>query len=139
MIKKLVIKIFKLNDISDILIKARQFQKKLDDKIWTEKIKNILEKIKMEHKLEIQELESQMTLLKDQLLECKKFEKELNKKDFHVRIQAKDNALIATRIAQKVEDFGMNVMKIVGEMKGVREEAEEHKIKIEQKKYLENN
>jgi hypothetical protein len=131
MMKKLIIKLFRLKDISGLLIEAKKQQQKLDAKFWIERMKDKEEKLKNEHELEIQDYISQIALLDDQIEDFKKREKELDRKDFAVRKQSKENAFIATKIATKVEDFALSVMKIVGEMQGVKNEAQEHKLRIE--------
>jgi len=135
MLKKIIIKIFRLKDISALLIKARLSQKKLDEKYWTERLEEQAEQLNNEHELELQELQSQITLLQDQIADYKKRERELDKKDFYVRTQAKEGALIATRVSSKTAEFGMCIMNLVGEMQGIKDEAEKHKIRVESKKY----
>ncbi len=133
MFKKLIIHLFDLNDIKDMLLKAKNNQKKLDDRYWFEKLQENEERLKREHELEIQEYQAQISMLRDQVNDYKNRERELDKKEFWLKKQTKENSFMATKIASKVEDFGLNVMKIVGEMKGIKQEAEDHKIKIESK------
>jgi hypothetical protein len=40
---------------------------------------------------------------------------------------------MATKIAMKVEEFGLKILDIVGEMKGIKDEAENNKKRIEAK------
>lgn len=133
MFKKLIIHLFDLDDIKDMLLKAKNNQKKLDDRYWSEKLQENEERLKREHELEIQEYQAQISMLQDQVNDYKNRERELDKKEFWLKKQTKENSFMATKIASKVEDFGLNVMKIVGEMKGIKQEAEDHKVKIESK------
>lgn len=133
MFKKLIIHLFDLDDRKDMLLKAKNNQKKFDDRYWSEKLQENEERLKREHELEIQEYQAQISMLQDQVNDYKNRERELDKKEFWLKKQTKENSFMATKIASKVEDFGLNVMKIVGEMKGIKQEAEDHKIKIESK------
>jgi len=133
MFTKLILKIFKLHDISEKLIKAKQQQKRVDDKYWSEKLADFEEKMKREHELEIQEYQAQIEILNQKLKDYKKREKDIDTREYYLRKQANDNTLMATKITSKVEDFGMAIIKIVGEMKGIKKEVEDHKVKIEGK------
>ena len=75
MFTKIILRIFKLNDISEKLIKAKQQQKKVDDKYWSEKLIDLKEKLKREHELEIQEYQAQIEILNQKLKDYKKREK----------------------------------------------------------------
>lgn len=134
MLTKLVIKLFGLTDISDKLIEAKQHQKQIDEKYWKEKLFDLEEKLKRVHALEVQEYKAQLEMKAEQLKEYKKKEKELDRKEYHLKIQARENAHMAFKISSKVEDFGNAVIKIVGEMKGVKKEVEDYKELIENRK-----
>jgi len=133
MFKKFLVSLFSLKDIQDMLLKAKIQQKKLDEHYWKEKLQDIVERLNRERELDVQEFMAQITMLGDQIEDYKKREKELDKKEYNLKKQAKDNSFMATKIALKVEDFGLKILDIVGEMKGIRSEAEEHKLKIENK------
>jgi len=131
MMKRLVIKIFKLDDISDMIYKSKRRQKELDDKFWKEKLQDGLDHLKREQLLELQEKDAQISMLNEQVNEYKKRERDLDKKEYFIKKQSKENSHMATKLNSKIEDFGISIMKIAGEMKGIRAEAEEHKLKIE--------
>lgn len=133
MIKKLVIKLFKLNDLSDILFKAKQQQKTLDEKYWKEKMSDREEHLNRERELELQELYAQISMLEDKLKVYKAREKELDSKEYMIKREAKEQAFMATKIALKVDDFGLKILGIVGEMKGIKDDAELNRKRVEQK------
>jgi hypothetical protein len=133
MFKKLLIKIFRLNDISAMILKAKKKQKQLDEQYWTEKMEDSIEHLKREHSLELQEKDAQISMLEDKIKTYKSLEKELATKEYTLKKEAKENAFMATKIALKVEEFGLRVLDIVGEMNGVKDDAENNRKRIEQK------
>jgi cell shape-determining protein MreC len=116
-----------------MLKKSKERQKKLDEKYWGEKLEDALSHQKREHELEIQEKNAEISMLQDTIKSYKQREKELDTREYMIKKNAKENSFMATKIASKVEDFGIAVLGIVGEMKGVREDAEKNKLRIESK------
>ena len=47
MIKSIVIKVFRLTDITDRILKAKKSQKKMDDEHWQEKLADEIHKIQL--------------------------------------------------------------------------------------------
>jgi hypothetical protein len=132
-LKKFIVKIVGLSDISDMILSSKKKQKQLDERFWTEKIQEIKLHLNREHSLELQEKDAQIIMLEDSIKAYKEREKELNSREYNAKRQAKDNSHMAIKIRSKVEEFGLAVMSIVGEFKGIQEEAESNKLKIEQK------
>jgi hypothetical protein len=133
MMERLFIKLFPQSDISVMLRKSKENQKQLDDKYWKEQLDEALAHRDREHELELQEKDAEISMLKDIIKTYKTREKEFNLREFEIKKNAKENSHTAARIASKVEDFGLAVMNIVGEMKGVREDADKNKTRIENK------
>lgn len=131
--KKLIIKFLKLNDISSMLIKAKTQQKKLDEKYWSEKLRDSDERMKRERDLDSQEFTAQITMLQDQVSDYKKRERELEIREHSVRQQAKENSFLATKMNLKVGDLAKAIIKISEEMVGLKTESEKHSYKIENK------
>jgi len=131
--KLLIIKLFRLTDLTDMLKKSKERQKRLDEKYWKEKLEDALSHQKREHELELQEKNAEISMLQDIIKSYKQREKELDNREYLIKKNAKENSFMATKIASKVEDFGIAVLGIVGEMKGVREDAENNKLRIESK------
>jgi hypothetical protein len=131
--KLLIIKIFGLTDISDKLKKAKENQKKLDEKYWKEQLEETILHLNREHELELQEKDATIAMLEDKVKTYKARETELNNREYTVKKEAKENAFMATSISMKVEDFAMKILDVVGEMKGVKDEAENNRKRIEKK------
>ena len=133
MFKKLIIKLFKLNDISGMILQGKKRQKQLDEKYWKEKIEDITLHLNREHDLELQEKDATISMLEDTIASYKSREKELANREHETKRCSKENSFMASKISSQVDEFGMAIMRIVGNMKGIKEEAEKNKQRIEQK------
>jgi len=133
MIKSIVIKVFRLTDITDRILKAKKSQKKMDDEHWQEKLVDEIHKIQLDHQLEIIELESKISMCNDTIKEYRNREKLLVNQEYENKKFAKENAYTANKISSKLEDFGLEIYKIIGEVKGIRDEADNNKLRIEKK------
>jgi len=131
--KKFMVRILGLSDISDMILSSKKRQKQLDEKYWTEKIQEIKLHLNREHSLELQEKDAQIAMLEDSIRSYKGREKELDSREYNTKRQSKDNSFMATRISSQVEELGLMIMKFVGEMKGIKDDAEFNKLKIESK------
>jgi len=135
-IKKIIIHICKLDSISDMLSVAKENQKKLDEKYWSQKLNHTIEQLKYKHQLEIQEKDAQIAELESIILSLKNKEKELAKQEYFIKKQTLENFYFANKITSKIEDFALSIMSIVGEIKGIKDEAEKNKLKISATKQL---
>jgi hypothetical protein len=138
MIRKKIIKLFKLYDISgealkEYVQKATDRQKKLDEKYWTIKIHEELESLKREHKLDLHEKDSEILELEEKLKDFKKRKKGLDIKEAKIKEQARNNLSVAVRISSKAEDLEFALLNTLGEMRGIKDEAETNKQLVEGK------
>lgn len=136
MIRKKIIKLFKLYDISgealkDYVTKATDRQRKLDEKYWTIKIHEELENLKREHELDLHEKDNEIAVLQEKLRDLKKRKKELDIKEVKIKTQARNNLSVAVRISSKAEDLALALLNTIGEIKGIKDEANTNKQQIE--------
>ena len=137
-IRKTIIKLFKLYNISDEALKdyvskTTERQKRLDEKYWKERINEEIDSIQREHDLELHEKNTEISMLENKLQEFKKVKTEIEKKSYVNKKQARDNLSIAIRMASKTEDVALALLNTLGEIKGIKDEAENNKILIESK------
>ena len=133
-IRKVIIKLFTLDDITDLIISAKQKQKQVDDKHWHDIMQENEKRLQREYSLELQEKDSTISMLEQHIQMFKDKEKEMSKKEFLVRKQVKANYNVAQGIVSQLDEFNKNVAKIYGEIAGLKDNAELHKKKIENKK-----
>ncbi len=138
MIRKKIIKIFRLYNLSgealkEYVQKATERQKKLDEKYWAIKIHEELENLKREHELDLHEKDNEIAVLEEKLKDLKKKKKEIATKEALIKRQARDNLSVAVRISSKTEDLALALLNTLGEIKGVKDEAETNKQQIEGK------
>jgi len=50
-----------------------------------------------------------------------------------MKLQVKDNSFVVTKISSAVDDLSMTISSFVGTMRGIKSEADEHKLRIEKK------
>lgn len=131
MIKKLAIKMFKLNNISDILLKAKQKQKSIDDKYWKEILDEEVIKISQSHELDLQEKDSTIAMLQDHLASYKKREKEISAKDYLAKKQIKENFFVVSSVVSKMKEFNTSVNNVFGEMLGIKDVVDKQRKKLE--------
>ena len=134
LIKKILIKFFKLDDITDLLKESKKTQRKEDTKYWRDRIEDFEIRLNRKHQLEIQDYLSKIFLLEDDLKNLKNRERKLNDKEYVVKTISKENTLMAVRLSSKIGEFIDTVMGITGEFNGLKDDAETHQKKIEGKK-----
>ena len=137
-VRKTIIKLFKLYNISDEALKdyvskATERQKRLDEKYWKERINEEIDSIQREHDLELHEKNTEISMLENKLQQFRKVKTEIEKKSYNNKKQARDNLSIAIRMASKTEDVALALLNTLGEIKGIKDEAENNKILIESK------
>ena len=132
-IKRLAIWLFKLNDIFDVLVKAKQKQKADDDKYYKEIIAENTRRSNWEHGLELQEKDSTIALLEQHIQSYKDKEKEVYQREYNAKKQIKINYSIAQGIVSKVKEYCQVTEKINGELMGLKDQAETSRKRIEEK------
>lgn len=133
MIKTWVIKIFKLEDISELLLKSKQKQKALDNRYWKEILDENINRLNREHALELQEKDAQISMLDQHIDTYKQREKEVDQKEFNARKQVKQNYAVAINMSSVIQEFGENINKMFGKMQGIKDSVTKNKLEIEEK------
>ena len=128
--KKILIRTFDLDEIEDLLQQARDQQKELDKKHWTKITSEKIDRLNKTHMLAIQDKDAEICLLNERIRVLESREKEIDDKEHFVKTLTKENHLVAQLISSQVESLGMNIMKFIGEMKGIRDKAETNHKKI---------
>jgi len=133
MFKKFVVKFFGLTDISDMILQGKKTQKELDERYWKERLADLRLSLNREHQLELSEKDAQISMLEDSVRGYKAREKELDSREHKMKLQVKDNSFVVTKISSAVDDLSMTISSFVGTMRGIKSEADEHKLRIEKK------
>lgn len=133
MFKLFIIKIFGLTDISDILKRSKEKQKKEDKKFWEEKLHNELDRLNREHSLELQEKDATISMLEDTITDYKSRVKEVEQKEFKAKKQIKENHFVVKNVIDNMHEFTENINKVYGKMIKISDSVEQHKLRIEQK------
>lgn len=117
-------KLFKPKHIKKLVEDGQEHQKKLDQVYWEGKIKEIKE----EHKLDILSLkhkyETEIKSLKSEVEKWERRKKKLKEREYDVRIRARENLHVSTRIVENIEEAGLSIMTVVGSMKRIKDDAE---------------
>jgi len=131
--KKLIIKLFGLNDISDLLVKAKKRQKEVDDKYLKEIIQETKDSLNRENHLELQERDSTIAMLEQHIKLYKDREKGMEKREFLARKQAKENSFVMRHASDYMKDFVESVSATYGKMDKLKDTIEKQKQVIENK------
>lgn len=133
MIKRIVIKLFKLHDIADLLLKSKQKQKRLDDDYWKDVLKENIDRLNREHELELQEKDAQISMLNQHIESYKQREKEIDKKEFQAKSQIKQNSFVMRSASDFMKEFAESINIIYGRMDKLKETVDKQKKAIEEK------
>ena len=133
MFKKIIVKIFGLSDIRDMILQGKRRQKDLDEKYWKERLADLKLSLNREHQLELSEKDAQISMLEESVRGYKIREKELDSREHKMKLQVKDNSFVVTKISSAVDDLSMTINGFVGTMRGIKSEADDHKLRIEKK------
>ena len=131
--KKFIIKLFKLKDISDLLLKAKQKQKEVDDKYLKEIIQETTDSLNREYQLELQEKDSTITMLEQHIQLYKDREKAMEKREFLAKKQIKENSFVMRHASDYMKDFVESVSATYGKMDKLKDTVENQKQIIENK------
>jgi len=131
MIRKLIIWIFRLEDISDDIRHERERQEKQDEKYWKIKLREQEEHLARKHSLELLDFEIELKKAKDEIKKLETREKEVDEKKYEIKKLIKENSYIAEDVYNKVMELGKTIMKHVGEIGRINEKAITLKKRIE--------
>jgi hypothetical protein len=132
-IQKLAIRVFRLQDIKNLLLNSKQKQKDLDEKYWKEILQEKIDRLNRDHQLELQEKDAQISMLNQHIDSYKQREKEVDQKEFSARQQIKQNYSVALNIVSEMKDFNDSVNRMYGKMLGIQDTVVKHKSRIEEK------
>lgn len=132
-IQKLAIRVFRLQDIKNLLLNSKQKQKDLDEKYWKEILQEKIDRLNRDHQLELQEKDAQISMLNQHIDSYKQREKEVDQKEFSARQQIKQNYSVALNIVSEMKDFTDSVNRMYGKMLGIQDTVVKHKSRIEEK------
>jgi hypothetical protein len=125
--KRLIIKIFGLTDISDLIYDAVISAEKKAEK---EKkiLRNELEKF-FNRKLELTEsaYKTEIRLLERRISEYEKAEKYVNELEFKSKKQIQENFRVAAELSAAIKGFTLSVNSIFGEVMGISDKVSRHK------------
>lgn len=132
-IQKLAIRVFRLQDMKNLLLNSKQKQKDLDEKYWKEILQEKIDRLNRDHQLELQEKDAQISMLNQHIDSYKQREKEVDQKEFSARQQIKQNYSVALNIVSEMKDFNDSVNRMYGKMLGIQDTVVKHKSRIEEK------
>lgn len=132
-IQKLAIRVFRLQDIKNLLLNSKQKQKDLDEKYWKEILQEKIDRLNRDHQLELQEKDAHISMLNQHIDSYKQREKEVDQKEFSARQQIKQNYSVALNIVSEMKDFNDSVNRMYGKMLGIQDTVVKHKSRIEEK------
>lgn len=132
-IQKLAIRVFRLQDIKNLILNSKQKQKDLDEKYWKEILQEKIDRLNRDHQLELQEKDAQISMLNQHIDTYKQREKEIDQKEFNARKQVKQNYAVALNIVSEMKDFNDSVNRMYGKMLGIQDTVVKHKSRIEEK------
>lgn len=131
MIKKFIIWLFRLKDISDNIRHEREKQEKQDEKYWKVKMNDLEEHLARKHKLYVLDFEIELKKAQDEINRLKSRENELDQKEYEIKKLIKEDSYVAEDMYNKVMDLGKTIMKHVGEIGKIKDNAITLKKRIE--------
>ena len=131
MIRKFVIWVFRLKDISDDIRHEREKQEKQDEKYWRIKMTELEDHLARKHKLDLLDHEIELKKSQDEIYKLKSRERELDEKEYEIKKLIKEDAYVAEDIHNRVMDLGKTIMKHVGEIGRIKDNAITLKKRIE--------
>ena len=131
MLKKMLIKLFRLHEINKLLIKSKNQQKEISDRYWKEVLKDTEDLLNRNHLLELAEKDACIVMLEEQIKLLKQRERDVDNQNFKAKKQIKENFAISQKITMEVGNFCQAVNGIWGRMNGITDELADHKKQIE--------
>lgn len=128
MIKKLAIRIFNLHDLRELYLNERKKQKAHDEQEYHFKYRSLEEKYERQISLMEQEHEVETHLLKEEIREYKKREKEIERREYLIKINHKRNLSDASLISTKLCHVGDFFKKEGSEIQRILDESEGKKL-----------
>ena len=131
LIRKFIIWAFRLTDIADDIRNERKRQEQQDAKYWKIKLVEQEDHLGRKHRLEILDFEIELRKSQDEIDKLKSREKELDEKEYEIKKLIKEDSYIAEDIHNRVMDLGKTIMKHVGEIGRIKDNALTLKKRIE--------
>lgn len=124
MFQKLAIKIFGLDDLRQLYLAERRKQKAHDEQEYHFKYKALEEKYERRISLMEQEQEVETHLLKEEIREYKKREKEIDRREYLIKVNHKRNLTDASIISTKLGAVGAFFTKESAEIGKILDDSE---------------
>ena len=131
MIRKFIIWIFRLEDISDDIRHEREKQEKQDEKYWKIKLRDQEDHLGRKHSLELLDYEIELKKANDEIKKLETREKEIDEKEYEIKKLIKEDSYMVEDLHNKLSDISKNFMKGVGEFSKIKDNATILKKRIE--------
>lgn len=128
MLQKFVIKIFGLDDLRQLYLSERRKQKAHDEQEYHFKYKSLEEKYERQMSLIEQEHDVETHLLKEEIREYKRREKEIDKREYLIKVNHKRNLADASLISTKLSHVGDFFKKEGSEIQRILDDSEGKKL-----------
>jgi chromosome segregation ATPase len=132
-IQTIIIKIFQLTDLTDMLLKAKQSQLKKDKEHYEKLIEDERNILNRKHALDIQEKDSEIIMLQQQIDSYRDREKEVANKEFQAKKQIKENSFVMRYASDNLKEFAETINGIYGKMDKIKDTVDKQKKAIEEK------
>lgn len=132
MIKRLVIKLFRLNDIEDVITRARYSERKRAEEEKEKELLHLKTTLGRKHDLEMQSKNTEIALIKKELSLLERKSKEVDALEYRSRVQIKENFRVATEISMIIKNISMQMNGVYQDIITVTDAAEKHQRRIEE-------
>jgi len=130
-IKLKLIKLFKLEHLSDVISKERDKQKDIDKKFYDNRVREIIEKKDREIEYLRTSYDYDIKTLEEEIRTLKIKEKEVDEKDLRAKNQINANVHIATRMYSEMKNCSDYLVKTTAKINRAMNEALDHKKVVE--------
>jgi len=128
--KKLIIKIFGLTDISNIIYRACLKERRKSKEEFNKELQDIVEVMERDHELELQVKDSELALLEQQIYQIRVKHRDALALEAKSKRQVKANFVITSEISMQTNNLMMLFNKCVGEIEGLKDRSEQHFLKL---------
>lgn len=124
--KALLIKLFGLNDISDVIYSAREEERKRAVREKQHSLEEQEKAIRRHYELIIQSKDTEIQLLEKTISGLTRKESEVKEIEHRSKLQIKENYRVATDLAMQIQSFTSAVNHIFGELTTISYRVEKH-------------
>lgn len=120
--------------ISDAVVRAQESEAKRINKIRDDEERRIIDNMRLEHEIELAEAKAETARLEKIIDDYQKKWAEVDAQYYQNKKDAKRNVLITAEMEHKGQALIKNIGEFIGGIKGVGNAAQQHLIKMEDKK-----